>query len=68
MIIMMPMILVQVVTVLIFYERHWDTVTRYMAANLAADMAVIINKYSEDQSLQNFEATKDYAWKYFYIY
>ena len=67
MIIMMPMILVQVVTVLIFYERHWDTVTRYMAANLAADMAVIINKYSEDQSLQNFEATKDYAWKYFYF-
>lgn len=67
MIIMMPMILVQVVTVLIFYERHWDTVTRYMAANLAADMAVIVNKYSEDQSLENFETTRNYAWKYFYF-
>ena len=67
MIIMMPMILVQVVTVLIFYERHWDTVTRYMAANLAADMAVVVNKYSEDQSLENFETTQVYAWKYFYF-
>jgi two-component system osmolarity sensor histidine kinase EnvZ len=64
-IIMTPMILVQVVTILIFYERHWDTVTRYMASNLAADMAVIIDKYAENQSPENFTATRAYAWEYF---
>ncbi len=67
MIIMLPMILVQVVTVLIFYERHWDTVTRYMAANLAADIAVIVNRYAEDQQPANFSTTKSYAWNYFYF-
>jgi two-component system osmolarity sensor histidine kinase EnvZ len=64
-IIMTPMILVQVVTILIFYERHWDTVTRYMATNLSADVAVIVNKYAEDQSPENFATTRNYAWDYF---
>ena len=35
-IIMVPMILVQLITIFIFYERHWDTVTRHMAGQLAA--------------------------------
>ena len=43
-IILLPMILVQVITVFIFYERHWDTVTRHMAQNLAGEMALIINQ------------------------
>ena len=38
-IILVPMIIVQVITVFIFYERHWDTVTRHMAANLASEEA-----------------------------
>ena len=32
-IILVPMILVQVITIFIFYERHWDTVTRHMASS-----------------------------------
>ena len=34
--ILVPMILVQVITIFIFYERHWDTVTRHMASQLSA--------------------------------
>ena len=37
-IILVPMILVRVVTIFIFYERHWDSVTRQMAASLAGDV------------------------------
>ena len=37
------MIIVQVITVFIFYERHWDTVTRHMAANLASEIAFLID-------------------------
>ena len=40
-IILVPMIIVQVITVFIFYERHWDTVTRHMAANLASELLLI---------------------------
>ena len=66
-IIMLPMVLVQVVTVVIFYERHWDTVTRYMSNNLAADMAVIVDRYQEEPTEQNFQALTEYAWRYFYF-
>ena len=45
-IILTPMILVQLITVLIFYERHWDTVTRYMANNLAADIRLLVDQFS----------------------
>ena len=42
-IILVPMIIVQVITVFIFYERHWDTVNRHMAANLASEIAFLID-------------------------
>jgi hypothetical protein len=42
-IILVPMIFVQVITVFIFYERHWDTVTRHMAQNLAGEMALLVS-------------------------
>lgn len=67
MIILIPLILVQVVTVLIFYERHWDTVTRYMAANLAADMSVVVDRLAQDKSPERIENIKEFAWDYFYF-
>ena len=42
-IILVPMILVQVITVFVFYERHWDTVTRYMASSLASEIALLVD-------------------------
>ena len=66
-IIMLPMILVQIVTILVFYERHWNTVTRYMSTNLAADIAIIADHYADNQTEENFGATRDLALKYFYF-
>ena len=37
------MIFVQIITVFIFYERHWDTVTRHMAQNLAGEIALLVS-------------------------
>ena len=42
-IILVPMIFVQIITVFIFYERHWDTVTRHMAQNLAGEIALLVS-------------------------
>ena len=66
-IVMVPMVVVQVVTILVFYERHWDTVTRYMATNLSADVAVIVDQYAANQTPEQFENTRLYGWRYFYF-
>jgi len=66
-IILTPMILVQIVTVLIFYERHWDTVTRYMAGNLSSDIHVIVDRFAADQSQEGFDETSAFAGRYFYF-
>lgn len=42
-IIVTPLVLLQVVSTYIFYERHWDTVTRQLASTLAGDIAVIVS-------------------------
>ena len=42
-IIVTPLVLLQLVTAYIFFERHWDTVGRHLALNLANDIATIIN-------------------------
>ena len=36
-IILVPMILVQVITIFIFYERHWDTVCLLYTSDAADD-------------------------------
>ena len=41
-IIVTPLVLVQVVTAYIFYERHWDTVSRHLAQGLAGDVAAVV--------------------------
>ncbi|MBX6368259.1 MAG: HAMP domain-containing protein [Rhodospirillales bacterium] len=42
-IIVMPLILVQVVATWVFYDRHWDTVSRRLANSVAGEIAVVID-------------------------
>jgi two-component system osmolarity sensor histidine kinase EnvZ len=42
-IIVMPLILVQVVATWVFYDRHWDTVSRRLANSVAGDIAIVID-------------------------
>ncbi len=46
-IIVLPLILLQGVTAYIFYERHWDAVSRRLALGLAGDIAVVIQSLRE---------------------
>ncbi len=41
-IIVTPLIVLQVVAAYIFYERHWDTVSRHMALGLAGDISTVV--------------------------
>ncbi|MBX6322068.1 MAG: HAMP domain-containing protein [Rhodospirillaceae bacterium] len=41
-IIVTPLILLQVITTWVFYNSHWETVTRRLAAGIAGDIATVI--------------------------
>ena len=64
-IILVPMIIVQVITVFIFYERHWDTVTRHMAANLASEIAFLIDGIGTAPDTKQLDPIIANGWQYF---
>ncbi len=37
-----PILLVQAVAIYVFYERHWESVTRNMSASLAGEVALLV--------------------------
>ena len=43
-IVLLPLLLVQLLTVTVFYVRHWNTVTRHMTQNLVADISAITSQ------------------------
>ena len=63
-IILVPMILVQVVTIFIFYERHWDSVTRQMAASLARDVDYVVSLAGANPTSEQLAALKKSAFRY----
>ncbi len=64
-IILVPMIFVQIITVFIFYERHWDTVTRHMAQNLAGEIALLVSEIGPSPDKLDIETVTKKAWLYF---
>ena len=55
-IVLTPIIILQIVVALVFYERHWDTVTRRLTTAVAGDISTLIwmmNTYEaeDEQSL-----------------
>ncbi|MGQ0675401.1 MAG: ATP-binding protein, partial [Rhodospirillales bacterium] len=43
-IIVMPLILVQVISTYVFYDRHWYTMTRRLALGVAGDIGLVIDQ------------------------
>jgi len=64
-IILVPMILVQVITVFIFYERHWDTVTRHMASQLAAEIELLADRLGSKPDQATIDLIQTTGWQYF---
>lgn len=46
-IIITPLILLQVISAVIFYERHWDNVARRLAHSVAGDVSAVIDAMRE---------------------
>ena len=64
-IILVPMIFVQIITVFIFYERHWDTVTRHMAQNLAGEIALLVSDVGSHPNKATVDNIVANGWQYF---
>jgi two-component system osmolarity sensor histidine kinase EnvZ len=58
-IIVTPLILLQVVSTWIFYDRHWETVTRRLAAGVAGDISSVID------NRRNFPGIENQRWVFY---
>ena len=57
-----PIALVQAVAIYVFYERHWESVTRNMSASLAGEVALLVYHMhgpDEDRRMQWTARAKD---------
>ena len=57
-IIITPLIVVQAISTWVFYERHWDSVTRWSARSIAGEINTIIHH------LRDFPEPKNRAWMF----
>ena len=55
MIIVMPLIILQVVSTWIFYDRHWETITRRLASAVAGEIASVIENRRNFAGVTNQE-------------
>ena len=66
-IILVPIILVQIISVSIFYERHWDWVSRHMSKNFAKDLGLLIDELGNEPSKDQRALSAVRARQYFDI-
>ena len=64
-IIVSPLILLQIFSVWVFFERHWDTVSVRLARGLAGDVAATMVLLRENQNPEGRRATFAFSRRYF---
>lgn len=60
MIILVPLILVQIISTFIFYDNHWETLSRRLAQGLAGDISLIrvyLRDYPEEERFEWIEVS-----------
>ncbi len=58
-IVVLPLLVLQIVLSLIFYNRYWDTVTRWLAAGVAGDVAICVDLLERATTPQDRAAAID---------
>ncbi len=64
-IIIMPLILLQVVSAWIFYDRHWDTITKRLSSSIVGDISQVVELLGEEPSVELRKTVFDMAWRNF---
>ena len=63
-IVLLPLLILQAVLAYVFYERHWDTVTRWLAVGLAGEISLLVemleNADSPGEQQQILDLARDH--------
>ncbi len=55
MIIITPLVLLQVVSTWVFYDRHWNTITRRLADSVASEIGLVVDAMGRERSQAEME-------------
>ena len=53
MILVVPLIVLQIIITLIFYNRHWDTITRHRTIDFVNDITLVVEFFEKNKSKEN---------------
>lgn len=62
-IILLPLVLLQVVSTWIFYDRHYDQITRRLSQYLAGDVGAVVQIIREADDERQLEKAYEFAWR-----
>ena len=52
-ILLIPLIVLQIIITLIFYNRHWDTIIRHRTIDFVNDITLIVESFEKNKSKEN---------------
>ena len=52
-ILLIPLIVLQIIITLIFYNRHWDTIIRHRTIDFVNDITLIVESFEKNNSKEN---------------
>jgi len=64
-IVLLPLLILQAVLAYVFYERHWDTVTRWLAFGIAGEISLLVDMVDRADSREGREAALDLGREHF---
>ena len=56
-ILVVPLIILQLIITVIFYNRHWDTITRHRSIDFVKDITLVVESFEKNKSIKNREWT-----------
>ena len=60
-ILVLPTLLIQMVTAYIFFDRHWDDVSRHMSVALAGEIAFLVEQIKDAEPEEKTQIASDFA-------
>lgn len=60
-ILIVPLVLIQVISAFVFYEAHWEKVSRYLARGLAGDIGAMVDLVRDDPTPEGLARTFEIA-------
>lgn len=60
-ILVLPTVLIQLVTAYVFFDRHWNTISRHRAADLAGEIAFLLTQMEEGNPHHRYDIAERFS-------